>query len=109
MFDRLSKDTDINSPGHWQLRRAMGSSRELAELEARHFNEIVSRLIALQEKFGKTIPEDEAHALAYLQNQVSVACLSAMAVVGKEEQRERVLSWCRKTLYLVYDVDALNE
>lgn len=108
IFNRLSADESANSPGHWQLRRAMGGSRELAELEAHHRNEVLRRLIAVQEKFGRKIPPEQAEALANLQNQVSVACLSATALVGNRPERETILRWCRKTLYLVYDIEKLN-
>jgi len=108
IFERLSRDNGINSPGHWQLRRAMGSSRELAELEAHHQEQVAMRLIGFQRRFGRAIEPGEARALAYLQNQVSVACLSAAALFGSTPQAGDILLWCRRTLHLVYDVDRLR-
>ena len=87
----------------------MGSSRELAELEAHHQQQVAQRLIAFQRKFGRDIGAEKAMALAYLQNQVSVACLSAAALFGSKPEGRDVLSWCRKTLHLVYDVEKLSE
>lgn len=109
IFERLSRDEEINSPGHWQLRRAMGSSRELAELEAHHQKEVTQRLISFQKRFGREISEQQAGALAYLQNQVSVACLSAAALYGSRPEGREVLQWCRKTLHLVYDIERLSD
>lgn len=108
IFDRLSQGAEINSTGHWQLRRAMGSSRELAVLEAEHQNQILMRLIALQQKFGKTIPPEDAFALAGLQNQVSIACLLSMARAGDGAQRAKTRKWCRKTMRLVFDIEQLE-
>ncbi|UUX49526.1 TetR/AcrR family transcriptional regulator [Nisaea acidiphila] len=108
IFERLSGEGDLNAPGHWQLRRAMGGSKELAALEAQHLDQILQRLIRLQEKFGRTIPADLAHPLAYLQNQVSIACLNVAANASDGAERDRILGWCRKTLYLVYDFDSLS-
>lgn len=109
LFERLSRDEKINSPGHWQLRRAMGSSRELAELEAHHQQQVTRRLISFQKRFGRQISEEQAIALAYLQNQVSVACLSAAALFGSKQEAKEVLQWCRKTLHFVYDINKLSK
>lgn len=108
IFERLSRDNDINSPGHWQLRRAMGSSRELAELESHHQQQVAMRLIGFQRRFGREISDGEARALAYLQNQVSVACLSAAALHGSDPEAGNILHWCKKTLHLVYDINKLE-
>lgn len=109
IFERLSRDNEINSPGHWQLRRAMGSSRELAELESHHQHQVAMRLIGFQRRFGREISDGEARALAYLQNQVSVACLSAAALHGSDPEAGNILQWCRKTLHLVYDIEKLKK
>lgn len=108
VFDSLSRDETINSRGHWQLRFAMSSSRELAELERRHNQEVFHRIVATQRKFGRKITTEQAHALARLQHNVAVACLSAAAEVDASPEREILLKWCRKTLHLVYDVNKLN-
>lgn len=108
VFESQSKDDSINSPGHWQLLRAMGSTKELVELETRHQQEVFNRLIAFQEKLGRKIPPQQAMMLATLQHHVMVGCLATVAQVGAHEERERLLKWCRETMRLVYDIDRLN-
>jgi len=108
VFECLSRDDTINSPGHWQLLRAMGSTAELAELEAQHQAEVFERIVSFQARFGRTIPEGEARALAMLQHHVTVGCLAAAAQIGDDPAREKVLEWGRKTMRVVYDVEKLN-
>ncbi|MEM9635024.1 MAG: TetR/AcrR family transcriptional regulator [Pseudomonadota bacterium] len=109
VFECLSGDASINSPGHWQLRFALGNSTELAELEAQHEQKAFLRIIAAQEKFSRKVTQDEAHALARLQHHVSVACLYAAAEVGSRPERDILLEWCKKTMHLVYDVEKLKD
>ena len=66
------------------------------------------RIVATQEKFGRTITAAEAHALTRLQHNVAVACLSAAAEMVSQPERDILLNWCKKTLHLVYDVEKLN-
>ncbi|MEJ8473938.1 TetR/AcrR family transcriptional regulator [Roseibium algae] len=108
VFESLSGDETTNSRGHWQLRFAMNSSAELAELEANHTLEVLRRVIATQEKFSRQITTVEAHALARLQHNVVVACLSTTVDIPSRAERDILMNWCRKTLHLVYDVDRLN-
>lgn|GEM_PF-1425823 len=108
VFESLSGDESVNSRAHWQLRFAMSSSPELTELENTHNREVFRRIVASQEKFGRKVSDAEASALARLQHNVAVACLSAAAEVDSQPERDILLTWCRKTLRLVYDVDKLN-
>ncbi|MFE0756800.1 TetR/AcrR family transcriptional regulator [Inquilinus sp. NPDC058860] len=108
VFESLSRDETINSRGHWQLRFAMSSSRDLADLERRHDQEVFHRIVASQRKFARKVTAEQARALARLQHNVAVACLSAAAEVNSGRERDILLKWCRKTLHLVYDVDKLD-
>lgn len=108
VFESLSADESINSRAHWQLRFAMSSSPELTALETGHDQKVFRRIVATQEKFGRTITAAEAHALTRLQHNVAVACLSAAAEVVSRPERDILLNWCKKTLHLVYDVEKLN-
>lgn len=108
VFDCLSRDDSINSQGHWQLLRAMGSTVELVALEAEHQREVFERLTAFQRKFGRKVPDSQTEVLAVLQHHVMVGCLATAAQVGDHAERQKVLDWGRKTMRLVYDIDALN-
>ncbi|MES0812686.1 TetR/AcrR family transcriptional regulator [Roseibium sp. SCPC15] len=108
VFECLSRDDTINSPGHWQLLRAMGSTEELVALEAYHQKEVFRRIVTFQEKFGRKIPTEQAEVLATLQHHVTVGCLAAAAQVGNHAERDAVLDWGKKTMRLVYDIERLN-
>ncbi|MEM9735356.1 MAG: helix-turn-helix domain-containing protein [Pseudomonadota bacterium] len=108
LFHELSRDDRINSPGHWQLRRAMASSEALSALEFEHGKQVFARLIAFQERFGRQIDPEKAIALAHFQNQVSIACLTAAALAGKLEGGDTALDWYRRTLHFIFDVDKLK-
>lgn len=108
VFDCLSRDDSINSKGHWQLLRAMGSTEELAALEAEHQKEVFRRIVGFQEKFGRTIPSGKAEVLATLQHHVTVGCLASAAQVGNHPEREAALNWARKTMRFIYDFDKLT-
>ena len=108
ILEALAGQPDINSPGHWQLRRAMGSSRQLAELEAQHLQQILQRIVRLHEKVGGRPPAALKHDLALLQNQITIACLQVLAVTDDSAHRDRVLAWCKKLLMLAFDFDALE-
>ncbi|TYC53043.1 TetR/AcrR family transcriptional regulator [Rhodobacterales bacterium] len=108
VFGSLSSDESVNSRAHWKLRFAMASTPELNDLEAGHNEAVFRRIVATQQKFGRQISDAEASALARLQHNVAVACLSAAAEVDSQQERDILLNWCRKTLHLVYDVDRLN-
>ena len=108
VFDCLSRDDSINSKGHWQLLRAMGSTEELVALETRHQEEVFDRIISFQEKFGRRIPPAQVKALASLQHHVTVGCLAAAAMAGSDPERDKLLAWCRKTMRVIYDIDVLN-
>ncbi|MEM6480358.1 MAG: TetR/AcrR family transcriptional regulator [Pseudomonadota bacterium] len=105
----LGDDTQINSPGRWQLRRAMGSSRSLAELEEKHLREIIQRIVGLQSVFGcKASPGLETE-LALLQNQVTVACLQMLALTENSPNRARIFNWCKRLLTVSFDFDCLDD
>lgn len=108
VFECLSRDDAINSLGHWQLLRAMGSTEELVELEHQHQQEVFQRIIAFQRKFGRKIPDAQAEVLAGLQHRVTIGVLTAAATAGSCSERNSVLEWGRKTLGFVYDIDRLN-
>ncbi|WP_196223221.1 TetR/AcrR family transcriptional regulator [Roseibium sp. RKSG952] len=108
VFDCLSRDDTINSPGHWQLLRAMGSTKELVALETRQQKDVFKRIVGFQEKFGRTIQPEQAEVLATLQHHVTVGCLAAAAQVASHPEREAVLKWGRKVMRQVYDIDSLN-
>ncbi|MEM9633245.1 MAG: TetR/AcrR family transcriptional regulator [Pseudomonadota bacterium] len=108
VFECLSRDDTINSPGHWQLLRAMGSTEELIALEVHHQREVFRRIVAFQQKFGRQIPMQKAEVLATLQHHVTVGCLAAVAQVGNHAERDAVLDWGKKTMRLVYDIEKLN-
>lgn len=108
VFDCLSTDERVNTPGHWKLRFALGNSPELAELNARHEEKAFRRIIAAQEKFSRKVTPEQAHALARLQHHVSVSCLYAAAEAAGRPEHGILLDWCRKTMHLVYDVEKLG-
>jgi len=109
VFESLSRDDSINSKGHWQLLRAMGSTEELVELEAEHQEEVFRRILSFQRKFGRDIPSEQAKLLATLQHHVTVGCLAAAALSGPHAERDNLLKWCRATMRVVYDIDLLND
>ncbi|MEM6311295.1 MAG: TetR/AcrR family transcriptional regulator [Pseudomonadota bacterium] len=105
----LGDDDGINSTGNWQVRRAMGSSRALAELEAKHSREIVQRIVGLQSVFGcKPAPGLEAE-LALLQKQVTIACLQVLSLSANSPNRARIFNWCKKALMVTFDFEYLDE
>ncbi|MEC8041125.1 MAG: TetR/AcrR family transcriptional regulator [Pseudomonadota bacterium] len=108
ILEALGGPTSINSTGHWQLRRAMGSSRKLAELEEHHLGQIFQRIMAFQSKFGTLPPPEKQRDLALLQNQICIACLQVLALTKTSPNRESVLNWCRHTLLLVFDYQMLD-
>lgn len=108
VFDCLSTDESVNTPGHWKLRFALGNSPELAELNARHEEKAFRRIIAAQEKFSRKVTSEQARALARLQHHVSVSCLYAAAEAAGQPEHGILLDWCRKTMRLVYDVEKLG-
>lgn len=108
VFECLSRDDTINSRGHWQLLRAMGSTEELVALEAEHQQEVFRRIVEFQKKFGRKIPPSQTEVLAILQHHVTVGCLATAAQVGDHTERKKVLEWGRMTMRLVYDIDKLN-
>ncbi|WP_395173903.1 TetR/AcrR family transcriptional regulator [Roseibium alexandrii] len=108
VFECLSRDDSINSKGHWQLLRAMGSTEELAALEAEHQSEVFRRIVRFQEKFGRQIPPQQAEVLATLQHHVTVGCLATAAQVGDHPERKAALDWGRKAMRFIYDIEKLN-
>ena len=108
VFECLSRDDSINSKGHWQLLRAMGSTEELAALEAEHQSEVFRRIVRFQEKFGRKIPPQQAEVLATLQHHVTVGCLATAAQVGDHPERKSALDWGRKAMRFIYDIEKLN-
>lgn len=108
VFACLSSEQSINAPGLWKLRFALGSSPELAELEAEHEVKAFRRIIAAQEKFARTVSPEQARALARLQHHVSVSCLYAAAEATDPAERAVLLDWGRKTVRFVYDVENLK-
>ncbi len=109
VFDCLSKDDAINSRGHWQLMRAMGSTEELVELETQHQRDVFQRILSFQEKFGRKIPPEQAEALATLQHHVTVGCLAAAAQAGSHHDRTAMKTWCRNVMRTIYDFDRLRD
>ncbi|QDG74983.1 TetR/AcrR family transcriptional regulator [Labrenzia sp. PHM005] len=108
VFECLSRDDSINSKGHWQLLRAMGSTEELAALEAEHQREVFQRIVGFQEKFGRSIPPEKAEVLATLQHHVTVGCLATAAQIGDHPERAAALDWGRKAMRFIYDIEKLN-
>lgn len=108
IFECLSRDDSINSKGHWQLLRAMGSTEELAQLEAEHQREVFWRIVGFQKKFGRTIPPGQVEVLAVLQHHVTVGCLATAAQIGDHPERDAALEWSRKAMRFIYDIDNLR-
>ncbi|WP_239343956.1 TetR/AcrR family transcriptional regulator [Ruegeria sp. Ofav3-42] len=108
ILEALAGHPEINSRGHWQLRRAMGSSRELAELEAQHLQQILQRIIGLHAKISSQPPAELGQELALLQNQVTIACLQVLAMTDESANRARILGWCKKMLLLAFDFPELD-
>jgi AcrR family transcriptional regulator len=108
VFDCLSSEKSINAPGLWKLRFALGTTPELAELEAEHEARAFRRIIAAQEKFARKVTPDQARALARLQHHVSVSCLYAAAEAADPAERAVLFDWGRKTMRFVYDVENLK-
>ncbi|MEJ6395897.1 TetR/AcrR family transcriptional regulator [Gymnodinialimonas sp. 2305UL16-5] len=104
----LGGDTSLNSISNWQLRNAMASSAQLAELEATHQQEVVKRILALQDKFGVSPPESVRREAALLLNQVTIACLEVLSATEASPNRDDILNWCRKVTLLVFDFDRLS-
>ncbi|WP_417672147.1 TetR/AcrR family transcriptional regulator [Roseibium sp.] len=108
LFESLSGNRAINSLGHWQLMRAMGSTEELVALEKEHHREVFRRTIGFQKKFGRKIAEEQANVLAALQHHVTVGCLVATAQTSGPSERAAALEWGKKTMRLIYDIEKLN-
>lgn len=108
IFACLSPADGLNSPGHWQLLRAMGSTAELAALEAKHQQEVFKRIIAFQQKFGTNIPPARVEALAVLQHHVTVGCLAAASQLRDHAERDAAMEWAKHTIRLIYDYDKLS-
>lgn len=108
ILEALAGYPEINSRGHWQLRRAMGSSRQLAELEAEHLQQILQRIVRLHSKFSGQPPAELGQELALLQNQVTIACLQVLAMTDDSPNRARILGWCKKMLILAFDFPELD-
>ncbi len=104
----LAGHPEINSRGHWQLRRAMGSSRELAELEAQHLQQILERIVGLHAKISGHPPAALGQELALLQNQITIACLQVLAMTDDSPNRTRILGWCKRMLMLAFDFPELD-
>lgn len=108
VFECLSSEESINAPGLWKLRIALGSTPDLAALEASHEEKAFRRIIAAQEKFSRKVTPTQARALARLQHHVSISCLYAAAEAADPAERAVLIDWARKTVRFVYDVENLK-
>ena len=108
LLEALAGNPGISSKGHWQLRRAMGSSRELAELDEKHLREVLHRMVSLQTRFGQRPPSELEGELALLQKQISIACLHVLSLTDESPNRQRILGWCKGILMLAFDYENLG-
>ncbi len=105
ILDALGGHSTINSAGHWRLRRAVNSSPELAELEENHTQQIMGRLIEVQDRFNCAPHAGSQIDMAILQNQVSIACLQTLSLTDQSPNKAAVRKWCRNLLLFVFDAD----
>ncbi|MCV6624411.1 MAG: TetR/AcrR family transcriptional regulator, partial [Cellvibrionaceae bacterium] len=108
MLQALAGGKEINAPGHWQLRRAMASSPDLVELERKHFEQILERILTVQVKFGVPVETAERRELALLQNQLFIACLQTLALTRVLEHSGAVRRWCKQILASAFDKKMLD-
>ncbi len=102
IFDQLSSEEGLNSPGHWQLRFTLGSTREVIALDTAHNQAVLARIDASQKKFSRALSPEKLKILAPLRHSVAVACLSAVANVHTAEERREMIHYCKQTLRHVY-------
>lgn len=102
ILDALSMP-HLNTPGHWQLRRAMASSPELTALELQHRQDIFVRIAAFQARFGAGPPEEIAREVMMLQHEVTMACLYNLSLVAGTPKNAAIRMLCRKLLGLLFD------
>jgi AcrR family transcriptional regulator len=108
ILQALAGAPGINSRGHWQLRLAMSSSKQLAELEAQHLDQVIQRILLMQQRFLKAPPPEQRGDLAMLQNQITIVCLHVLALTDGSDNSANVWKWCRKILMLTLDYEELN-
>jgi len=100
-FIQVMTDPQLNAIGHWRLRLAMGTSRQLAELEAQHQLEIVQRIVVLQKKFGRLPPAHLAEDVMRLQNETTIACLFSIAQAS-DANKSVLTGICKDMLKLLF-------
>lgn len=107
VLDALAGEQGINSRGQWQLRRAMGGTAELAELEREHLQQIIQRIVALQAKFGSCPPDGLKTDLALLQNHITIACLHVLSLTAQSDTSADMRECARRVLMFAFDYNAL--
>ncbi|MEL6595189.1 MAG: TetR/AcrR family transcriptional regulator [Pseudomonadota bacterium] len=104
-FLDVMTEPELNSPGNWRLRLAMGTSRKLAELEASHRMEVVHRVAILQSQFGKLPSPEVASDVLILQNEVTIACLFSLAQATNTPSEALIRRLCKTLFLLIFDYD----
>ena len=103
LLQMLSDVHQINAKGHWHLRRAMATTSELEKLDQAHQEHILDKIMILHQTLGINLSADHARLLAYLQHQVSIACLNSLAQAQTEQQYHQLHAWCHQLLQFVFD------
>lgn len=101
-LEALTEPT-LNSKENWKLRWAMGTSPKLAELEAEHKGDVLRRIVALQQRFGDGPPPEFGQELMLLQNELILACLYSLSLCEASQNRDQMLSLCKKLVLLIFD------
>lgn len=103
LLQMLSNVHQINAKGHWHLRRAMATTSDLEKLDQNHQEHILKKIMILHQTLGIKLSADQARLLAYLQHQVSIACLNSLAQAQNEQQYQQLHAWCHQLLQFVFD------
>lgn len=104
-FLRALAEPELNSQPNWKLRFAMSESKELAELEARHKQEVLARVTRFQSHFASAPPAHLRAPVMMLQNEYTVVSLMSLSLMAGTAEEEKIYQMCKALLLIVYDFD----
>ncbi|MEM9582891.1 MAG: TetR/AcrR family transcriptional regulator [Pseudomonadota bacterium] len=99
-------EPSLNSQQNWKLRWAMTTSPELAALEAEHKREVLTRVVALQDKLGQRPPAELQMEVMLIQNELTLSCLYSLSLLEASPNRDQLYVMCKNLLSVVYDYSA---
>ncbi|WP_341368079.1 TetR/AcrR family transcriptional regulator [Yoonia sp. BS5-3] len=104
-FLQVMSDHELNANGYWHLRMAMGVSRKLIDLEAKHRMDVGRRIVLLQNTFGKLPHAQIAPQVMFLQNEITIACLFSLSQFAGNPNEDILKSLCKRLFLLIFDFD----